>query len=61
MKYIALFTPGEPAKTYKDLKRKPKNASQRPFYGIQKILSSTQKNLLIQGLETIDLGLEITE
>lgn len=48
-------------KDIQGLEEKIKNASQRPFYGIQRILSNTQKNLLIQGWETIDLGLEITE
>jgi len=39
-----LFTPRELSKIYKGLKRKSKTASQKPFYDIQKILSSTQKD-----------------
>jgi hypothetical protein len=58
---IGLFTHREPLKIYRGVKRKLEDVLQRPFCDIQRTLSNTQKNLPIQGWETIDLGLAIIE
>ena len=60
MKYSLVYT-RRAGKDIQGLEEKTKKRIAKTFYDIQKILLSTQKNLLIQGLETIDLGLEITE
>jgi hypothetical protein len=50
LKYRLVYTQ-RAVKDIQRLEEKIKNGSQRPFYDIQRILSNTQKNLLIQGWE----------